>query len=261
VIGIFDSGLGGLSVLAAIARALPQADLVYFADTAHVPYGDKDDAFIRARVLAIGGHLVERGCTLVVVACNTATAAAVAAFRAAFPAVPVVGVEPGVKPAAKASRNRHIAVLATVSTARSERLARLIREHADGVRVDVAACPGWATKVETLHLADPDFAAEVGRQLAPLLDAGADQIVLGCTHYAFLAPLLEPVVAGRAALVDVADAVARQCVRLAGPPAHGRGRLHLLASAQPERLQAALPALGLHWLTPRLAQPAARAHA
>jgi len=86
VIGIFDSGLGGLSVLAAIARALPQADLVYFADTAHVPYGDKDDAFIRARVLAIGGHLVERGCTLVVVACNTATAAAVAAFRAAFPA-------------------------------------------------------------------------------------------------------------------------------------------------------------------------------
>lgn len=256
MIGIFDSGLGGLSVLAAITRALPQADLVYFADTAHVPYGDKDDAFIRARVLHIGRLLVEQGCKLVVVACNTATAAAVAAFRAAHPDIPVVGVEPGIKPAVAASRSRHIAVLATVSTARSERLARLIRQHADGVRVDVAACPGWASRVEALHLDDPVFAAEVRRQLVPLLDAGADQIVLGCTHYAFLAPLLEPLVAGRAALVDVADAVARQCVRLAGPTAHGHGRLHLLASAQPERLQAALPALGLHGLAGRLTAPA-----
>lgn len=256
MIGIFDSGIGGLSVLASIARALPQADLVYLADTAHLPYGDKDDAFIRRRVLTIGRHLVDQGCTLVVVACNTATAAAVAAFREAFPNTPVIGVEPGVKPAAAASKSGRIAVLATASTTRSERLARLIRLHAGSVQVDVEACPGWATRVESLQLDDPDFAAEARRHLAPLLAAGADQIVLGCTHYAFLAPVLEPIIAGRAQLVDVAEAVARQCVRLAGASALGHGRLTLLATAQPERLQAALPALGLNWLSNKLAAPA-----
>lgn len=256
MIGVFDSGLGGLSVLAAIARALPQADLVYLADTAHVPYGDKDDAFIRQRVLAIGKHLVDQGCSVVVVACNTATAAAVAAFRELLPRLPVVGVEPGVKPAAAASRSGRIAVLATVSTTRSQRLADLIRQHAGGVQVDVAACDGWATRVETLRLDDPDFAAEAQRHLAPLLAAGADQIVLGCTHYAFLRPVLEPLLANRATLVDVADAVARQCVRLAGAAAIGCGQLVLLATAAPERLQEALPALGLDWLCDRQTQPA-----
>jgi len=256
MIGVFDSGLGGLSVLAAIARALPEADLVYLADTAHVPYGDKDDAFIRGRVLRIGRHLVEQGCTLLVVACNTATAAAVAAFREAYPGVPVVGVEPGVKPAAAASKSGRIAVLATASTVRSERLARLIQLHAGKVRVDVEACPGWATMVERLQLDGPAFAEEARRHVVPLLDAGADRIVLGCTHFSFLAPVLEPIVAGRAKLIDVADAVARQCVRLAGPARHGKGRLTLLATAHPERLQAALPALGLNWLIPKLAGPA-----
>lgn len=256
MIGIFDSGIGGLSVLAAIANALPRADLVYLADTAHVPYGDKDDAFIRRRVLTIGRHLVDQGCTLIVVACNTATAAAVAAFREAFPQTPVVGVEPGVKPAAAASKSGRIAVLATASTARSERLAHLIRQHAGSVQVDIEACPGWATRVESLQLDDPTFAAEARRHLEPLLAAGADHIVLGCTHYAFLAPVLEPIVAGRAQLVDVADAVARQCVRLAGASALGTGRLTLLATAYPERLQAALPALGLRWLGARLSGPA-----
>ena len=135
MIGVFDSGLGGLSVLAAIARALPRADLVYLADTAHLPYGDKDDAYIRSRVLRIGSHLVEQGCRVIVVACNTATAAAVAAFRETFPGLAVVGVEPGVKPAAALSRSGRIAVLATESTARSERLAELIRRHAGSVQV------------------------------------------------------------------------------------------------------------------------------
>ena len=252
MIGIFDSGIGGLSVLAAIARALPRADLVYLADTAHLPYGDKDDAYIRRRVLTIGNHLVEQGCGVIVVACNTATAAAVAAFREHFPKLPVVGVEPGVKPAAAMSRSGRIAVLATLSTARSERLAQLIRQHAGSVQVEIEACPGWATRVETLFLDDPDFVEDARRHLAPLLAAGVDQIVLGCTHYAFLSPVLEPIVAHQATLVDVADAVARQCVRLAGTDALGCGRLTLLATAQPEKLQAALPVLGLRWLDDRL---------
>lgn len=254
MIGVFDSGLGGLSVLAAIARVLPRADLTYLADTAHVPYGPKPDAHIRERVIALGDHLVEQGCRMVVVACNTATAAAITELRQRHPHIPLVGVEPGVKPAAAASRNRHIAVLATESTSRSERLHKLIKQHADGVRVHVEACPGWATRVETLDLSDPSFASEVSAKILPLLDAGADQLVLGCTHYSFLKPILEPLAAGRAELVDVADAVARQTLRLAGPAAEGRARLHLAATARPERLPAALNALGLSWLSERTAQ-------
>ncbi len=260
MIGIFDSGLGGLSVLAAIARALPRADLVYLADTAHVPYGPRDDAFIRDRVLVIGQLLVERGCTLIVVACNTATAAAVCALREALPHIPVVGVEPGVKPAAASTQSGRIAVLATELTARSDRLARLIATHAEGITVDVLACPGWATRVETLRLDEPGFAAEftieARRHLEPTLAAGCDRVVLGCTHYAFLADLLTPLIAGRAELVDVAEAVARQCERLAGPASAGSGRLTLLATARPERLDQALLAFGLAHLAPRLNGPA-----
>lgn len=256
MIGIFDSGLGGLSVLAAIARKLPAADLIYLADTAHLPYGNKEDGYIRSRVLQIGSRLVDDGCGVIVVACNTATAAAVAAFREHFPELAVVGVEPGVKPAAAQSRSGRIAVLATESTARSERLAGLIRQHAGSVRVHVEPCPGWATRVETLQLDDPHFAAEARQHLTPLLECGVDQIVLGCTHYSFLAPVLQPIVDQRAALVDVAEAVARQCVRLAGAAALGSGRLTLLATAHPERLQAALPALGLGWLRHRLCSAA-----
>ena len=256
-IGVFDSGLGGLSVLASIARALPAADLIYFADTAHVPYGNKSDAFIRDRVLTIGHQLVAQGCTMIVVACNTATAAAVSALRKSLPGIPVVGVEPGIKPAAKASKSGRIAVLTTSSTARSERLARLIRLHAGTVAVDVLPCPGWATKVETLQLDDDEFGQSVRQHLAPTLAAGADRIVLGCTHYAFLTPVLETIVAGRALLVDVADAVARQCQRLStAPGTDGEGRLTLLASADPGRLEAALAALGLQRLAARLAAPA-----
>ncbi|MDR2613707.1 MAG: glutamate racemase [Candidatus Accumulibacter sp.] len=259
MIGVFDSGIGGLSVLAAIARVLPRPDLVYFADTAHIPYGDKEDAVIRARVLRIGRYLAEQGCRLIVVACNTATAAAVAALRESLPHVGVVGIEPGIKPAAAASKSGRIAVLATVSTARSERLSNLIRQHAGAVRVDVLPCPGWATKVETLQLDDPDFAETARRLLEPTLAAGADHVVLGCTHYAFLTPVLQPIVAGRATLVDVAEAVARQCQRLAGE-ARGettdRGRLTLSASASPERLCRALSVLAPESLAARASGPA-----
>jgi glutamate racemase len=252
MIGVFDSGLGGLSVLAAIARALPRADLTYLADTAHVPYGDKPDGFIRGRVLAIGRHLVERGCTLLVVACNTATAHAVTALRHQHPGIAVVGVEPGVKPAAQTTRSGRIAVLATEATARSERLARLIRDHAANLDVRVVPCPGWATRVETLQLDGPEFAAEVQAMLQPLLDHGVDRIVLGCTHYAFLAPLMTPAAQGRAELIEVADAVARQVVRQHGAEG-GQATLHLEATTRPERLAAALPALGLQSLAARVA--------
>ncbi|QWT46036.1 glutamate racemase [Azospira inquinata] len=255
MIGIFDSGLGGLSVLAAIARALPGADLTFLADTANMPYGPRSNAFIRGRVLAIGHHLADLGCGMIVVACNTATAAAVQALRAELPKLPVVGVEPGVKPAAKTSPRKHIAVLATESTSRSDRLARLIRTHCEGVQVDIAPCPNWATRVEALNFTEPAFVASVKDTVEPLLAAGADRLVLGCTHYGFLAPVLNPLVAGRAELVDVAEAVARQAVRRAGSAAQGRGRLVLEATARPEALPRALNGLGLGWLAERSHEP------
>jgi glutamate racemase len=253
MIGVFDSGLGGLSVLAALVEALPRADFAYYADTAHVPYGNKSEAQIQRRVLAIGDHLAGHGCALLVVACNTATAAAVQALRAAHPGVAVVGIEPGIKPAAQDSKSGRIAVLATEATARSPRLKQLIRDHAASVEVFVEPCPGWATHVEMLQLDDPALAADVRARVEPLLDRGVDRIVLGCTHYSFLAPLLKEVVGPRAQLVDVADAVARQTQRLAGRLAHGAGRLQLHASAHPERLRAALPHLHLGHLTGRIA--------
>ncbi len=252
MIGVFDSGLGGLSVLAALVEVLPRADFVYYADTAHVPYGNKSEAQIQRRVLAIGEHLANDGCGLLVVACNTATATAVQALRAAHPDIPVVGVEPGIKPAAQATKSGRIAVLTTEATARSARLKHLIREHARHVEVFVEPCPGWATHVEMLRLDDPSLAADVRARVEPLLDKGVDRIVLGCTHYSFLAPLLRKAIGTRALLVDVAAAVARQTQRLAGPLAHGSGRLRLQASAHPERLHAALPRLHLAHIAPRL---------
>lgn len=252
MIAVFDSGLGGLSVLAAIAHELPKADLVYLADTAHVPYGDKPEGFVTGRVLAIGRHLAEQGCELIVVACNTATTTAIQALRDHLPGIPVVGVEPGVKPAASGSRSGRIAVLATETTAKSKRLAHLIDTHAGHVRVDVVPCPGWATHVETLQPDTPAFRAEIVEKIEPLLAAGVDRIVLGCTHYSFLAPLIEPLTEGRAQLVDVAAAVARQVLRLRGD-SHAGGHLHLRATTRPEHLAAALPALGLGTLAVRVA--------
>lgn len=250
MIGVFDSGFGGLSVLDAISHRLPRADLLYFADTAHVPYGDKPEGFITGRVLAIGEHLARQGCSPIVVACNTATTTAIQALRDRLPGTPIVGVEPGVKPAAQTSRTKRIAVLATEATVKSKRLAQLIATHAAGVQVEVVPCPGWATQVETLRPFTGEFRAEVAAKIEPLIEAGVDRIVLGCTHYAFLAPIIAPLIAGRAELVDVADAVARQVVRLAGE-AGGRATLQLQATARPQRLQFALPMLGLTSLAER----------
>ncbi len=251
MIGVFDSGLGGLSVLAALVDALPHADFIYFADTAHVPYGNKNDAQIQTRVLTIGSHLVEVGCKLLVVACNTATATAVEALRQAHPGIPVVGVEPGIKPAAQTSVSRRIAVLTTEATAKSARLAHLIRIHAANVEVFIEPCPGWATKVEQLNLDDPTLINDVRQRVQPLLDQGVDRLVLGCTHYSFLAPHLRALAGTHATLVDVAEAVARQTRRLAGSLAQGHGKLLLEASAHPEKLHAALDRLHLSRLATR----------
>ena len=252
MIGVFDSGLGGLSVLSALAVALPDADYIYFADSANAPYGNKPETFIQSRVLALGTHLVDAGCTMLVVACNTGTVAAIQVLRAAYPNIAVVGVEPGIKPAAESSLSRKIAVLATEATSKSERLAQLIRQHAQGVNVDIVACPGWATLVERCHINDPSLAQDAKQWLEPLLNSGVDQIVLGCTHYSFLTHILRPIVGTRAELVDVSAAIARQAVRLHQHRGNSNGTLRLLTTDQPGRLSEALPLLGLNALATRV---------
>ena len=256
VIGVFDSGLGGLSVLGALAEICPAADLVYAADTAHVPYGNKTPEQIRARVLAMGQALINEGCTTLVVACNTATAEAIDALRAEHPNVPIVGVEPGIKPAALNTESGKVAVLATAATAKSQRLADLIGRHAPHKIVHVIPCHGWATEVEALNLDAPSIVEDIQSQLLPLIDQGVDQVVLGCTHYDFLAPTLNRLIDGKAQLVGVAGAVARQACKVSGAEAlTGLGSIKLMSTMNPVRLTHALSELGLEALVQNLSGP------
>ena len=213
-VGIFDSGVGGLSVTQAIRARLPHAELLYAADTGHAPYGDRSEAFLCDRSERIARFLTDQGAQIVVVACNTATAAAVAALRAASPTLPLVGVEPGIKPAVALSAARRIGVLATTRTLASDKFQRLAQAHADGAQLVLQACPGLADAIEAADAAGSGLDVLVERYCAPLRDAGVDVAVLGCTHYVFARTLFERALPG-VRLVDTADAVARQTARLA----------------------------------------------
>lgn len=253
VIGVFDSGLGGLSVLGALAEICPAADLIYAADTAYVPYGNKSSEQIRVRVLAMGQALIKEGCTALVVACNTATAEAIEALRGEHPSIPIVGVEPGIKPAALNTETGKIAVLATAATAKSQRLADLIGRHAPHKTVHVIPCHGWATEVEALNLDAPSIVQDINSQLLPLIEQGVDQVVLGCTHYDFLAPTLNQIIGGRAQLVGVAGAVARQACKVSNTETlTGTGSIRLMSTMNPIRLTEAARALGLDQVLDRL---------
>jgi len=220
-IGVFDSGVGGLSVLRAIQAALPTAELLYAADTAHVPYGDRSEEFIVERSQHIAGFLRDQGAQLIVVACNTATAAAVAALRAQADALPIVGVEPGIKPALAASRSQRVGVLATTRTLASEKFRRLAQAHAGDATLVLQPCPGLADAIEHADSAGTGLDVLVERYCAPLRAAAVDVAVLGCTHYPFALDLFERALPG-VTLIDTADAVARQAARLSSElePAH-----------------------------------------
>lgn len=214
-VGVFDSGVGGLSVLHALRRALPRAELRYVADAAHAPYGDRSPQEIRDRTERLADHFREQGTDLMVIACNTATAEGVATLRARHPHWPLVGVEPGIKPAAALSRARRIGVLATTRTLSSQKFRDLARAHAGDCQLLLQPCPGLADAIERGDLDDPTLRALVDRYCAPLREAGVDVAVLGCTHYPFARPLIEAALPG-VQLVDTSEAVARQAARLAG---------------------------------------------
>ncbi len=208
-IGVFDSGVGGLSVLREIRALMPHEALLYVADSGHCPYGNKSDEYIRARSLAISRWLVEQGAKMIVVACNTATAAAATTLRAMLD-VPVVAMEPAVKPAVAATHTGVVGVLSTAGTARSERLTSLIERWGRDVQVLTQPCPGLVERIEAGDLEGPATAALLMEYVAPLLEAGADTLVLGCTHYPFLRPLLRRLIGDEITLIDTGAAVARR---------------------------------------------------
>ena len=219
-IGVFDSGVGGLSVLRHIRAQLPNEHLLYFADSGFAPYGDKPEHVVAERSLAIAAFLVARGAKALVVACNTATIAAIRLIREHYPDMPIVGVEPGLKPAAAASRNGKVGVLATECTLGGAKFLQL-REHvaaASQVEFLLQGCTGLADQIELGELDSAATTAMLERYIVPLLDQGADTLVLGCTHYPFVTATIESIVRSattrEVALVDTGDAVARQLARL-----------------------------------------------
>jgi glutamate racemase len=211
-IGVFDSGVGGISVLREIRRELTAEDILYVADSAHAPYGDRSAEFVRERALAIVARLVEARVKAVVVACNTATGLAVDALRARYD-LPIVAIEPAVKPAALHTRSGVIGVLATTQTLASERFAKLVGTHATAVRVVTQAAPGLVEQVEAGELSSDATRALVRRYVRPLLDQGADTIVLGCTHFPFVGPVIAEVSGPGVRIIDPAVAVARELRR------------------------------------------------
>lgn len=212
-IGIFDSGLGGLSVLRAVRAQLPAERLVYVADSRYAPYGQRDDDFIADRTLAICEWLVAQGAKALVVACNTATAQSIALVRERL-SVPLVGVEPGIKPAALISKSRVAGVLATQVTLRSARFQALVERHAADLRVLSQPGHGLVEAVERCDVSSPALVELLRGYVQPMLDAGADTLVLGCTHYPFLDTAIRSIVGERMTLVDTSVAIARQLERV-----------------------------------------------
>lgn len=235
-IGIFDSGWGGLSVAQEIRRRLPAETLRYVADSRFCPYGSRTVEEIRWRSLLVADALVDGGAKLLVIACNTATAVALEALRARH-GVPIVGLEPAVKPAFAASRSQRIGVLATPRTASSERLRLLIERHAgDGATVQVVPAPGLVELVERGDTESDAARALVRCLVRPLLDAGVDTIVLGCTHYPFLRPMVREIAGPDVRLLDSGVAIARrvdELLSLHGSHAAGTGGVELRTTGDP----------------------------
>lgn len=213
-IGVFDSGVGGLSVLEEISRLLPQESLLYVGDCGHIPYGEKSPEFIRERCGVMADFFQRQGAKAFVLACNTATVAGVADLRKRYPQWPIVGMEPAVKPAAAATRSGVVGVLATTGTLQSAKFAALLDRFASDVQVITQPCPGLVELIETGDLHSDALLALLRRYVEPLVAAGCDTIILGCTHYPFLKPLLRQLLAPSITLIDTGAAVARQLQRL-----------------------------------------------
>jgi len=250
MIGVFDSGLGGLSVLREVRAQLPQADLLYFGDNAHIPYGPRPSAEIRVFAEAITRFLLERGAQLIVVACNAASAAALKYLRQTYPEVPFVGMEPAVKPAVEQTQTKVIGVLATPTTLRGELFNLAVERFAQDVTVLKQTCPGLVEQVEAGATAALETETMLRGWVEPMLAQQADALVLGCTHYSFIIPALKKICGPAVHVIDPAPAVARQVWRVArrhglDPDSTSSGGLIYFTSGASKNFARALTQFGI----------------
>ena len=250
-IGVFDSGVGGLSVLRAIRQALPHHPLLYVADTAHAPYGDRSAGFIQGRASHIARLLVDQGAQALVVACNTASVHASRSLRAQY-SLPVVAIEPAIKPATAMTKTGVIGVLATRQTLASTSVAHLCATYGSQCRILLQACPGLADQVDKGELDSPATRALLQQFLEPLQKAGADVIVLGCTHYPFLSPLIQAMVGLHVTLIDPSIAVAAELSRRLNVNAAAPGSPQMSGPTGTTRFMATGPAAEIQRVLSRL---------
>ena len=261
MIGVYDSGIGGLSILQALRRELPEQDFIYLADSGHGPYGERETDHVLERARRITEHLRGRGVQALVVACNTATAAAIEHLRSEHPDLPIIGVEPALKPALALSRSRRIGVLATRMTLASDKFARLLEPLRDQAQFVLRACDGLALAIENSvqgsAQAQADLLACAREHVQALGEWGTgsgqiDTLVLGCTHYPFIADQLQALAGPQVSLVDTGAPVARQTrsrlTDLPAPAPSGHGHIELISTGPSEGLQAAAQ----RWLAPEL---------
>lgn len=233
-IGIFDSGVGGLSVLRSIRRALPHEHLIYVADSGYAPYGDKSTEWIQARSQQIIDFLLSQGCKAIVIACNTASVVAATVLRSLY-TLPIIAIEPAIKPAAQQSKNGIIALMATARTVASQQIENLCERYASGKQILLIPCPGLAELVEAGQLEHSGIQQYLHKKLTPALEQKADTLILGCTHYPFLLPQIRAIT-GPMHIIEPSQAVAAQVQRrLAHIQAHSvsgnSGTLHMWTSA------------------------------
>jgi glutamate racemase len=247
-IGIFDSGIGGLSVLRAVRMQMPAENILYFGDQGHIPYGPRPMEQIRQFSESITNFLLERDVKIIVVACNTASAAALKYLREKFPDVKFVGMEPAVKPAAERTQTGRVGVLATPATFQGALYASVVERFANGVILFQNTCNGLVQQIEQGNLNGKETRRILEDALLPMLEKDIDTVVLGCTHYPFVIPLIQEIVGGNVRVIDPAPSVAKQAQRLleAGGvlnESRSKGSVRLFTSGGPKVLKSQLPLL------------------
>lgn len=213
-IGVFDSGVGGVTVANAIRSELPLCNMIYVADSAHLPYGDKSLEEIKEYSEGIASFLIDQGCKIIVIACNTASAAALKYLRERFPQIRFIGMEPAVKPAAEQTKSGVVGVIATTATFQGELFASVVERFASGVEVIRQPCPGLVQQIEAGQQNAPYTEVMLRQWVAPMKEKGIDTLVLGCTHYPFVKPVLEKILGPEVRIIDPAPAIARQVSRV-----------------------------------------------
>jgi glutamate racemase len=257
-VGIFDSGVGGISVLRAIRQQMPEESILYFGDQGHIPYGPRPMEQIRNFSEAITRFLLGHNAKIIVVACNTASAAALSYLREKFPDVQFVGMEPAIKPAAARTQTGKLGVLATPATFQGALYASVVERFANGVDVLQNTCPGLVQQIEQGNLGGKEARRILEEALVPMLEKNIDTVVLGCTHYPFVIPLIQQIVGANVRVIDPAPAVAKQIGRLLEAKAMRRqtvlgGRVKFYTSGDPDALEAMLPVLlGESWKVERV---------